>query len=211
MLRVPAIQQFNGSDFSVRIPLPFYIDQQIDTFVADVVHSHHPFLLGDTAIRVARKRDLPLVFTHHTLYEQYTHCVPLDSDTLKDFVMRLATMYANHCKRIVAPSRSIALLLRDRGVRRPIEEIPTGVDISFFAGGNGKKFRRDANLLEDALVIGHVGRLAPALFGNWEWAESAGNKTDIRGPAPGRQAASVRGGQRRPVERRLQRNGSFLL
>lgn len=161
VVRVPAIQQFNGSDFSVRIPLPFYIDQQIDTFVPDVVHSHHPFLLGDTAIRVARKRNLPLVFTHHTLYEQYTHYVPLDSDTLKDFVVRLATMYANHCNRIVAPSRSIALLLRDRGVRRPIEEIPTGVDISFFAAGNGKKFRRDANLPEDALVIGHVGRLAP--------------------------------------------------
>jgi 1,2-diacylglycerol 3-alpha-glucosyltransferase len=161
VIRVPALQHFNGSDFSVRIPLPFYINQQIEKFVPDVVHSHHPFLLGDAAIRVARKWKLPLVFTHHTLYEQYTHYIPLELDALKEFVVRLATLYANLCSRVVAPSRSIALLLRERGVRRPIEVIPTGVDISFFAAGNGKKFRRDSDLPESALVIGHIGRLAP--------------------------------------------------
>ena len=29
-LRVPAIQNFNGSDFSVRIPIPFLIDNKLD-------------------------------------------------------------------------------------------------------------------------------------------------------------------------------------
>jgi len=42
ILRVPAIQNFNGSDFSVRIPLPFIIDDTIDNFKPDVIHSHHP-------------------------------------------------------------------------------------------------------------------------------------------------------------------------
>ena len=32
VLRVPAIQQFNGSDFSVRIPLPLYVDQEIEKY-----------------------------------------------------------------------------------------------------------------------------------------------------------------------------------
>jgi glycosyltransferase involved in cell wall biosynthesis len=32
VLRVPAIQQFNGSDFSVRIPLPLYVDQEIEQY-----------------------------------------------------------------------------------------------------------------------------------------------------------------------------------
>jgi glycosyltransferase involved in cell wall biosynthesis len=89
------------------------------------------------------------------------HYVPLEFDALKEFVARLATLYANLCSRVVAPIHSIALLLRERGVRRPIEEIPTGVDISFFAAGNGKKFRRDSDLPENVLVIGHIGRLAP--------------------------------------------------
>jgi 1,2-diacylglycerol 3-alpha-glucosyltransferase len=43
VLPVPAIQNFNGSDFSVRIPLPFIIDYAIDNFKPEVIHSHHPF------------------------------------------------------------------------------------------------------------------------------------------------------------------------
>ena len=79
MLRVPAIQKFNGSDFSVRIPLPGVIEEKISDFHPDIIHSHHPFLLGDAALRTARRHDLPIVFTHHTLYEKYTHYVPFDS------------------------------------------------------------------------------------------------------------------------------------
>jgi glycosyltransferase involved in cell wall biosynthesis len=161
VVRVPAIQEFNGSDFSVRIPLPFTISQQIEQFSPHVVHSHHPFLLGDAAVRVARKWALPLVFTHHTRYERYTHYVPLDSDPLKNFVIGLSTAYANLCSRVVAPSYSLAELLMRRGVHRPIVEIPTGVDVSFFAGGQGEGFRRRHSIPADALVLGHVGRLAP--------------------------------------------------
>ena len=161
VVRVPAIQNFNGSDFSVRIPVPFFLDQEIEKFAPDLVHSHHPFLMGDAAIRAARKRSLPLVYTHHTRFEQYTHYVPIDSEALKDFVVELATQYANLSSRVVAPSASIAALLKENGVQRPIEEIPTGVDIPFFAAGDGEKFRRAAGLPAGAFVIGHVGRLAP--------------------------------------------------
>jgi 1,2-diacylglycerol 3-alpha-glucosyltransferase len=161
VLRVPAIQHFKGSDFSVRIPLPFLIDKKIDAFKPDLIHSHHPYLLGDAALRAARRRGLPLIYTHHTLYEKYTHYVPLDSEQLKQFVIRLSTQYANFCTKVIAPSRSIAELIAERGVHAPIEEIPTGVDIRFFARGRGRRFRRTHNLSEDTLVIGHLGRLAP--------------------------------------------------
>jgi 1,2-diacylglycerol 3-alpha-glucosyltransferase len=161
VLRVPAVQNFNGSDFSVRIPMPFVVTQSIDEFEPDVIHSHHPFLMGDTALRIARRRSVPLVFTHHTLYEKYTHYVPLDSRLLKEFVVELSTRYANFCDRVVAPSRSIARLIRRRGVERPIEEIPTGVDVDFFSGGRRSRFRRAHRIPENAQVIGHLGRLAP--------------------------------------------------
>ncbi len=161
VLRVPAVQNFNGSDFSVRIPMPFVIAQGIDAFKPDIVHSHHPFLMGDAALRTARRKNLPLVFTHHTLYEKYTHYVPLDSESMKKFVIDLSTGYANFCDRVVAPSRSIARLIRKRGVKRPIEEIPTGVDIDFFAGGRRSHFRDRYGIPENARVVGHLGRLAP--------------------------------------------------
>lgn len=161
VLRVPAIQEFNGSDFSVRLPAPFRVDQKVDEFDPQVIHSHHPFLMGDTALRVARGRNLPLVFTHHTLYEQYTHYVPLNSEAMARFVMRLATDYANFCTRVVAPSRSIAELIRQRGVLQPVDIVPTGVDLAFFSSGRGEPFRRQYQIPPDAAVIGHLGRLAP--------------------------------------------------
>jgi len=161
VLRVPAIQNFNGSDFSVRIAVPFVINEAIDAFGPDVIHSHHPFLLGDAALRAARRRRKPLVFTHHTLYERYTHYVPMDSPGMKRFVINLSTEYANLCHAVVAPSRSVADLIRERGVRTHIEEIPTGVDLEFFAAGDGRAFRSEHGIPADAGVIGHVGRLAP--------------------------------------------------
>ncbi len=161
VIRVPAIQQFNGSDFSVRIPIPGFLAPAIADFEPDIVHSHHPFLLGDTALRIATLRNIPLVFTHHTMYERYTHYVPGDSPAMRRFVIELATHYANLCDRVIAPSESIASILRRRGVETPIAVVPTGVDIARYAKGHGGRARRKWNIPPEAFVIGHVGRLAP--------------------------------------------------
>jgi glycosyltransferase involved in cell wall biosynthesis len=141
VVRIPAIQHFNGSDFSAMLPVSGLLTDILDDFMPDIVHVHHPYLLGMTALRIARYRELPLVFTHHTLYEQYTHYVPGDSPAFRRFVIELATRYANLCDQVFAPSESIATLLRKRGVIAPIEVVPTGVDVERFAQGDGAGFR----------------------------------------------------------------------
>jgi glycosyltransferase involved in cell wall biosynthesis len=161
VVRVPAIQHFNGTDFSVAVPIPGYLHRSLESFCPDVVHSHHPFLLGDTALRIAAWRDIPVAFTYHTRYERYTHYVPGDSPAMKRFVIDVATGYANLCDVTIAPSESIAEVIRNQGVRRPIEVIPTGVDTDLFARGDRAKARRSLGIPADAFVIGHVGRLAP--------------------------------------------------
>jgi 1,2-diacylglycerol 3-alpha-glucosyltransferase len=160
VLRVPAIRNFNGSNFSVRVPMPALIRNFMDEFRPDVIHSHHPFLLGDAALREGWKMEVPVIFTHHTLYEEYTHYVPLDSEALKRAVIQLATEYCNLCTRVIAPSESVETLLIERGVTRPILVQPTGIDTGFFASGDGAAFRRELGIAENAEVIGHVGRLA---------------------------------------------------
>ena len=161
VVRLPAIQNFNGSDFSVRIPLPFVVEQEVDAFKPDIIHSHHPFLLGDTALRVSRKKRLPLVFTHHTLYEQYTHYVPGHSGNMADFVIKMSTSYANLCNGVIAPSRSIQKLVLKRGVEQEVRVIPTGVDLGFFTHPDASGFRRAHDIPEKVFVLGHLGRLAP--------------------------------------------------
>jgi glycosyltransferase involved in cell wall biosynthesis len=159
--RVPAITHFNGSEFSLSLPEPVTLSATIDAFGPDVVHSHHPFLLGASALRVATSRQLPLVFTHHTMYEQYTHYVSPSSEVIRHLAVRLPTGYANLCDHVIAPSESVAAVLRRRGVETPVSVIPTGIDPDRFAHGDGPAARARYGIPAGAFVVGHVGRLAP--------------------------------------------------
>jgi glycosyltransferase involved in cell wall biosynthesis len=161
VLRMPAVQHFNGSDFSLPVPAPMKVAGVVRDFKPDIIHSHHPFLLGETALRIASACDVPIVFTHHTRYEQYTHYLPGDSEPLKHFVVNLVHGYCNLCNAVVAPSGSIADLLRSQEVKTPIAVIPTGIEPLYFSGPQQGSSRRLLELPEDAFVIGHVGRLAP--------------------------------------------------
>jgi glycosyltransferase involved in cell wall biosynthesis len=160
VIRIGALQNFNGTDFSVVFPPRMVLARTVDAFRPDVIHSHHPFLLGATAARLARSRRLPLVFTHHTLYERYTHYLPGDSAVLRRFAVRLSTRYANRSTGVFAPSRSVVEILRKRQVTAPILVVPTGVRIADFLRGNGIGVRSALGIPDDAVVVGHVGRLA---------------------------------------------------
>lgn len=157
--RIPSLQNFNGSDFSVRLPFAAGLSDRLDAFEADIIHAHHPFLLGDTALRVARNKNVPIIFTHHTRYEDYTHYVPF-SETLKEIAIELPTHFANLCDGVIAPSESIARLIRKRGVRTPMTVVPTGIDVEAFARADGTRARARYGIPPGALVVGHVGRLA---------------------------------------------------
>nr|WP_300309742.1 glycosyltransferase [Halomonas sp.] len=160
VFRVAAVQQFNGSDFSLPVPIPSLLYDAIEAFEPDIVHSHHPFLLGDTAIRVAEIYGLPLVFTHHTLYEHYTHYVPGDSPRMRRFVVALATQYTRLCDEVIAPSESIRDLLIERQANADITVVPSGVDIHRFGKGDGQHWRTIFGIPSHSTVLGHVGRLA---------------------------------------------------
>jgi glycosyltransferase involved in cell wall biosynthesis len=158
---VPAVQPLPEHDAAVSLPIPGYLTLSLGDFVPDVVHVHHPFFLGDTGLRLAAVHNLPVVFTHHTMYEQYTHYLPTPLPSIERFTIRLVTEFANHCDHVVAPSESVAAVLRERGVTSPITAIPTGIDREKFASGDGARARVRYGLPADAFVVGHVGRLAP--------------------------------------------------
>lgn len=160
VVRVVAVQHFNGSDFSLPVPIPGQLHEAIEAFDPDIVHAHHPFLLGDTAARAAETYGLPLIFTHHTLYEHYTHYVPGDSPRMQRFAVALATQYTWLCDEVIAPSESIRDLLRQREANPRISVVPSGVDTARFAVGDGTHWRHRLGIPEAAYVIGHLGRLA---------------------------------------------------
>lgn len=159
VFRVPAIPRFIGTDFAVTLPVPGPLRKALRAFRPDIVHAHHPFFIGDTALRAAYIWDAPLVFTHHTLYEFGTQYVPGDSRLLKRFVIELSTGFANLADRVFAPSPSMEGLLKARGVRSPIDVVPTGVDLALFGSGDRARGRKALGLPSGAFVAGYAGRL----------------------------------------------------
>ena len=160
VIRVPAIRNFNGSGFSLRLPIPARIGEAIRRFRPDIVHSHHPFLLGDSALRMAYQWDRPLVYTHHTRYEQYTHYVVKESAWLKRFVSELVAAYERCCDRVIVPGESLARVVRGTsGVS--VDVIPTGIDLAAFRRGGRGRGRKRLGIPAEAVVIGHLGRLEP--------------------------------------------------
>jgi 1,2-diacylglycerol 3-alpha-glucosyltransferase len=134
---------------------------QIAAFQPDVVHAHHPFLLGTSGQAIASAQNVPLVYTHHTRYSVYIETKTNWPRAIEDAIIELVINYCGLCDTVIAPSEGIRHMLREAGVSRPIEVLPTGVDCERFVGGDGVAARRRLGIPENAFVIGHVGRLAP--------------------------------------------------
>ncbi len=159
VVRIPAIRNFNHTDFSFITPIPYRLKEHLDNFEPDIVHSHHPFLVGSIALRVSHALEIPIVFTHHTKYEDYTHNVSLEGEFVRDFARNIATNYANTCDQVFAPSQSMRNEIIDRGVITRVDVVPTGVQTEFYRVGNGTKMRTELGISQDAFVVGHLGRL----------------------------------------------------
>lgn len=156
VVRIPVLTTSPGSELTLTVPLPAEILERLDASPPDVVHSHHPFLLGATAVRLAARYRVPLVFSHHASYEFLT---PSDSPALRHFVSALGIGYGNLADAVIAPSSSIAARLRSRGMETPVAIIPPGIDRARFRNADGAAGRRRAGISADAFVVGHVGRL----------------------------------------------------
>jgi glycosyltransferase involved in cell wall biosynthesis len=160
VFRTWSIKNFNDSSFVLPIPLALSTYLTFNDVQADVVHVHHPFLLGISGLRAARAEKLPVVFTYHTQYEQYAHYLPWDSTMVKEMAVGIATRFANSCDAVIAPSTDIEKQLIERGVDIPIHVIPTGVDITRFARGNNAFLRERFGIPPESMVMLFVSRLA---------------------------------------------------
>jgi 1,2-diacylglycerol 3-alpha-glucosyltransferase len=160
VIRMPSIPPLTANEIPVALPLIGFLTSKLDEFEPTVIHAHHPFFLGNTALRVGATRNLPVLFTHHTMYEYYAHYLPGIPEAVAHLASRLATEFANRCHTVIAPSESVAEILRQRGVATAVKVIPTGIDTAAFARGDRAAGRRRSNLRPEALVVGYVGRLA---------------------------------------------------
>jgi len=138
------------------------LEKLVESLNLDIIHSQHPWFIGHSARHFARKFKKPLLFTYHTLYDQYLHYVPLiPSFVLKFFVMNFAIAYCNSCQAVIAPTPSVKKTLLKYKVSTPIYIVPSGVDTEKFSSIRKETIREKLRLKESDLLLVTVARLAP--------------------------------------------------
>jgi glycosyltransferase involved in cell wall biosynthesis len=159
VFRYPSVPAPTYPGFSLALPFSPRLARRARALDLDVLHAQHPFLLGVTARRLARRLGRPLVFTYHTRYEKYAHYVPLPERFVAALAVRLACRFANAADLVVAPSERMAATLAARGVRSAVSVIPTGVPLDLFAPGDRAEARRGLGLPASDPLCLYVGRL----------------------------------------------------
>lgn len=130
-------------------------------FKPDIIHSHHPYLIGDLAAKCARELDRPLVFTYHTTYldhaSLYFRRAPkLAAQVVADVIQG----YLDRCHHVIAPTRTIRDdVCRTFRLSCPVTVLPTPIDLSLPDPALRERIRRDAGL-SDKKVLVYVGRLS---------------------------------------------------
>jgi 1,2-diacylglycerol 3-alpha-glucosyltransferase len=117
VFRFPSFDVNYKISFPLAIPFSSRIDKILDKLDIDIIHSQHPNLLGWSAKKWAKKKNVPLVFTWHTLFDKYAHFVPLIPKALAArWAIGNAVRYANVCDQVIAPTKSVEKIIQDWGV-----------------------------------------------------------------------------------------------
>ena len=94
----------------------------------DLVHAHSPFIVGRMGARLAEKRRIPLVFTCHSLYPNYSDYFPWISDVAAEVIREYVVDFCSYCDLVLAPSGPVKDTLQGWGVRSRIDVLPSGID-----------------------------------------------------------------------------------
>lgn len=130
----------------------------------DVVHSQQPFGIGLHARDAARRKNVPLVSTFHTLYTEYAHYVPVMP---RRWTRRIAAAYLsgyyNACAAVVTPSVVMRDLLLSLGVREAlVRVVPTGIPAApVVLSAARERVRETYRIPPLSPILLFVGRLAP--------------------------------------------------
>ena len=139
----------------------------IKKFKPDVIHNQTDWTIAVLARRVAKKFHLPIVYTYHTNYEDYTYYVvgsALDS-IAKKLVRTYSQAIANRMTEFITPSDKTKAYMRQAGSDIYINVVPSGIDFSIFKDSSidlekANAFKKEHHITEKTRVFLILGRLA---------------------------------------------------
>ncbi|MDO4478317.1 MAG: glycosyltransferase [Lachnospiraceae bacterium] len=139
----------------------------VESLNLDVIHTQTEFTLGSLGRKAAKRLNLPLVHTYHTIYEHSAMYfnLPISGTAL---MVKIITAYSvRWCNRmdfLIVPTGKTFDLLKMEGVKTPIKTIPTGLDVDKYQTphlAHTEALRKEMGLSEADKVLLYLGRVDP--------------------------------------------------
>ena len=164
VLRIPSLLAM-GEKREFRLANIFLgrIRKRVRAFHPDIIHLHHPFWLGSLGLFIARRLNVPAIYTYHTRLEHYAHFVPLPGLIFRNLISHtLIKRFANKCDGVIVPTYSTEEYLRMIGVKTPTFVQPTGIEYKRFQAVSDADIAalRTTLNLKDEIVFISVSRLS---------------------------------------------------
>lgn len=171
IIRVPGVQLRKLYGYSFSGIYSFFAARFIRKLNLDVIHVHTEYGVGIFGRLMATQLKLPLVYTYHTMMEDYTHYFTKATlgrfeRQVKKFLISSSKFFADKCTELIVPSTKTYKAMKRYGVTNHINVIPTGIDISKYSTENideneVKAIKKKYGLNKNDFVAIFVGRLAP--------------------------------------------------
>lgn len=134
VIRIPSVFKTTYHNNAIALPIAtrIHLKRIFSDIKPDIVHVHHPFLLGYTAASIAYKQKLPCIFTYHTQYDKYLHYIPFSPHVAYQILRTRMKNFFRLVTTTIAPSSSIKhMLTQDYTIYNTVV-IPTPAESLFF-------------------------------------------------------------------------------
>ncbi|MEE4454994.1 glycosyltransferase family 1 protein [Novosphingobium resinovorum] len=132
--------------------------RDLAAFAPNVIHVSSPDPVGHQAVTWARDRRLPVLASVHTRFETYLRYYNMAwGEPVVEAILR---RFYRRCDALVAPSESMAQLLRQQRMNYDVSIWSRGVDHEVFnPGRRDLEWRRSHGIADHDVTIGFLGRL----------------------------------------------------
>ena len=139
---------------------------KIGTLNLDIIHCHTEFTMGRLGRKAAKRFNIPVVHTYHTMYEDYIHFITKVFKSPLTFLSKwYSKSFADSADEVIFPTMKVKNAFDGYGYEKSSHIIPTGIYLDKFRRQNYKKAyyneaRKKLGIKENDFVLLFLGRMS---------------------------------------------------
>lgn len=135
------------SDYLIAYHFPKKIREKVIQFQPEIIHVHTPFFVSKKGIEMAKKLNIPVVGTFHTLLSEFLDYLPIKQIKNNPIAQMMTWKYTQHfyskCDTITTPTKVLAKELEEHGFKN-VQTLSNGIDYELFSKKRKEK-RKEEN------------------------------------------------------------------